>query len=241
MFNREIKDGSAFKGEYGGPTPLDFELKELSAEGEFEGYAATFGNVDKGSDIVMPGAFTESLRRRPAGKVKMLLQHDTRRLCGVWTSMVEDGKGLKVQGRLLLSIQDGKETYELMRVGALDAMSIGYRTLKDEYDRVNGTRKLITLDLPEVSVVTFPMNDKATISAVKAGREFTTQDWRDMEAALRDEGLSRNDAVKAVSGFKTWLRRDAGASQEGPRDEVSPADAAAIASVFQGLAERIRA
>jgi HK97 family phage prohead protease len=233
------KDGAAFKGEVG--HALDLDVKDLTTEGEFEGYASTFGNVDQGSDIVVSGAFAESLRKRPAPKVKMLLYHDTRRPCGVWSEMVEDSKGLKVRGRLLLSTDDGKNAYELMRAGALDAMSIGYRVLTEEYDRQTGVRKLLAVDLMEVSVVTFPMNERATISTVKTGVSLTNQDLRELEAVLRDGGLSRTDAVKAISGFKTWLQRDAAAPGEGPRDEVSPGDLAAVRAAFEGLAARIRA
>lgn len=206
---------TAFKGETGDALSLD--LKELSAEGEFEGYASTFGNVDRGSDIVVAGAFTESLRKRPPAKVKMLLQHDTRRLAGVWTEMAEDGKGLKVKGRLLLSIQDGKETYELMRAGALDAMSIGYRTLTEEYDRTTGVRKLMAVDLMEVSIVTFPMNDKATVQTVKDGKELPT--IRELERTLmREAGLSASQAKALLGGGYKSLEaaaRDAGVSDQG--------------------------
>lgn len=220
---------------------LDIDTKALTDQGEFEGYASIFGNVDRGGDIVVSGAFAESLRARPAGKVKMLLHHDSRRICGVWTEIAEDSRGLRVKGRLLLTTQDGKETYELMRAGALDAMSIGYRTLLDEIDRTTNVRKLLKVDLREVSIVTFPMNDRCTVGSVKSGLDLTTKDWREIEAALRDEGLSRADAVKAVSGFKGWLQREAGVPDQGPRDEASPAQLAAISAVFEGFAERIRA
>ena len=236
----ETKEGAGlFRGAMG--AALELDLKELSAEGEFECYLSTFGNVDLGRDMVMPGAFTKSLQRRPAAKVKMLLFHDVRRPCGVWTDMVEDQKGLRAKGRLLLGTQDGRETYELMRAGALDSTSIGYKTVVDEYDRSSNVRKLIELDLYEGSVVTFPMNERATVSTVKTAQDFTAQDWRDLEAALRDEGLSRADRVKAVSGFKNWFQRDAGAPDQSPRDEVSPGDLAAIRAAFADLAERIRA
>lgn len=221
----EAKD-SAFRGEFG--HAFDLDIKELSDQGEFEGYASTFGNVDRGGDICVAGCFTESLRVRPAGKVKMLLHHDTRRICGVWTSLEEDGRGLKAKGKLLLTTQDGRETYELMRAGALDAMSIGYRTLVDEIDRASGVRKIMKADLMEVSIVTFPMNERASIGAVKSVRDFNAQDWRELEAALRDEGLSRADAVKAVSGLKSWLQRDAGGLDQTLRDEAPPADTAAF-------------
>lgn len=236
MLLRERKDATEFKGEFGGA--LDFDLKELTAEGEFEGYASTFGNVDQGRDVVEMGAFAKSLSRRPAKRVKMLLYHDTRRPCGVWDSIAEDSRGLKVKGRVLLSTRDGKDAYELMRAGALDAMSIGFRTLTDEHDRAANVRRLKELDLFEISIVTFPMNDRATIGAVK--QALSPQQLRELEAALRDGGLSRTDAVKAISGFKSWLQRDAG-EQSGPRDAGTPADLAAVHAAFNDLAARIRA
>lgn len=221
----ELKD-SAFSGETG--HAFDLDIKALNEQGEFEGYASTFGNVDRVGDICVAGCFAESLQKRPASKVKMLLHHDTRRICGTWVSLEEDSRGLKAKGKLLLTTQDGKETYELMRAGALDALSIGYRTLVDEIDRTTGVRKIVKADLMEVSVVTFPANERATIGAVKSALNFTAQDWREIEAALRDEGLSRADAVKAVSGLKSWLQRDAGGSEHAPRDEAQPADTATL-------------
>lgn len=217
----ERKD-TAFKGETG--SAFDLDVKGLNEQGEFEGYASTFGNVDRGGDIVMPGCFAESLGKRPPGKVKMLLHHDTRRICGTWSEMVEDGKGLKVKGKLLLTTQDGRETYELMRAGALDAMSIGYRTMLDEIDRSSGVRKIMKADLMEVSLVTFPMNERCTVGAVKRALDLTQEDLRDMEAVLRDAGLSRADAVKAIAGFKNWLQRDAGEPNTGQRDADAAAD-----------------
>jgi hypothetical protein len=159
----------------------------------------------------------------------------------VWTSLVEDGRGLACKGQLLLTTGSGRDTYELMKAGALDGLSIGYRTLVDEIDRTSGVRTIKELDLLEGSVVTFPMNEQATVSVVKTAREFNTQDWRDIEAALRDEGLSRADAVKAVSGLKTWLQRDAGGPVHEPRDAVSPAAMAAVRAAFEDVAKRIRA
>lgn len=224
----EIKEG-AFSGETG--HAFDLDLKALTEQGEFEGYASTFGNVDRGGDIVMPGCFAESLQKRPAGKVKMLLHHDTRRICGTWAEMVEDGKGLKVKGKLLLTTQDGKETYELMRAGALDAMSIGYRTLTDEIDRTTGVRKILKADLMEVSLVTFPMNERCTVGAVKNTLELSAEELRDLEATLRDEGLSRTDAATAISGLKTWLQRDAGGPKKGQRDAGASADTETLLAI----------
>lgn len=226
MLLREAKESVGFRGER--TSPIDLDLKAVSDQGEFEGYLSVYGNVDQGGDIVVQGAFAESLKKRPASRVKMLVGHDTRRPCGVWTSLVEDGRGLAAKGKLLLGTADGRETYEFMRAGVMDGLSIGYRTLADEIDRTTGTRKILKADLLEGSVVLFPMNEAATVSTVKSALNFTAQDWREIEAALRDEGLSRADAVKAVSGLKSWLQRDAGGSEHAPRDEAPPADTATL-------------
>ena len=169
-------------------------------EGVFEGYASTFGNVDKGNDIVVNGAFRKSLRRRPFNKVKLLYQHRTDEPIGVFRSMKEDERGLYVKGQLAMGTQKGKEVYELMKMGALDAMSIGFKAdpKSQSYDERRRRRFLKDVDLMEVSLVTFPMNDKAIVHQVK-GSDRTIREWEDL---LRDVGdLSRMEskmAAKAV-------------------------------------------
>ena len=146
---------------------LDLDVKAVSEEGEFTGYAAVFNNEDMGRDVILPNAFAKSLQRRPAAKVKMLRQHDPEEPIGVWLDLAEDKKGLRAKGKLILETVKGRETYALMRAGALDGLSIGFRTLKDRFDRAKGIRFLEELDVPEISIVTFPMNPRATVSTVK--------------------------------------------------------------------------
>ncbi len=204
--------------------------------GEFSGYGAVFGNLDSYGDVIVPGAFKGTLRtwRKEKKLPPMLIQHGGWMMSdmdaipvGVWTEMAEDDHGLKVTGQLIaLDTDRGKTIHGAMKAGALDGLSIGYRakrfTLGTKPDEPR--RKLEEVDLIEVSIVTFPANGKARVSAVKSVRDLTTEDFRDMEATLRTKGLSRTDAVKAVSGFREWLQRDAGAPVPDPRDE----DAAAM-------------
>ncbi|MGE3875947.1 MAG: HK97 family phage prohead protease [Parvibaculaceae bacterium] len=147
---------------------IELNTKAISEQGEFSGYASVFGNEDMGRDVIVAGAFAKSLQRRPADKVKMLRQHDGEEPIGIWTDLAEDRKGLKATGRLILETTKGRETHALMRAGALDGLSIGFRTLKDRFDRPKGIRYVEEVDLVEISVVTFPMNDRATVSTVKA-------------------------------------------------------------------------
>ena len=190
---------------------LVFESEMKSAdEGVFSGYASVFGNEDQGNDVVQKGAFTKSLEDRPAPKVKMLFQHKTDEPIGVFETIYEDQKGLYVKGKLALKTQKGKETYELLKIGALDGMSIGFRAdpQKQGYnENKRGIRTLKEVDLMEISLVTFPMNEEAMVQSVK-GNSKTIRDW---EKILRDAGgLSRTEAkmgAKALS--ETLNQRDA--------------------------------
>lgn len=169
---------------------IPFELKrEPDADGAFEGYASVFENVDNGLDVVSRGAFAKSLGSR---KVKMLWQHDPEKVIGVWDEIKEDERGLYVKGRILKDVQKGAEAMALLRAGALDSMSIGYRTVQATKEGAGNVRRLLEVDLFEISLVTFPMNELATVTDVKS------IDWtnkRDVEAGLRDVfGLTQSEA-----------------------------------------------
>lgn len=139
----------------------------LAEPGIFEGYASLFGVQDLGRDVVMPGAFAGSLARRGAAGIRMLWQHDPGEPIGTWLSLAEDARGLRVRGRLSLAVQRAREVHALLREGAVDGLSIGFRVERAAPDRVRGVRRLERLDLWEVSLCTFPMLPGARIAAVK--------------------------------------------------------------------------
>lgn len=154
--------------------PLACEVKflgepidQVTMTGEFEGYASLFGVADLGKDAVMPGAFADSLARRGAGGVRMLWHHDPAEPIGRWLSIAEDAKGLRVKGKLNLAVERAREIHALMRDGAIDGLSIGYRVERARSERASGLRRLQKLDLWEISLVTFPMLPGARVSAVK--------------------------------------------------------------------------
>lgn len=147
--------------------PVALDIKAVSEDGLFSGYASVFSQRDMGGDIVMPGAFAKSLQAYPASRVKLLWQHDQSEPIGVWASLTEDARGLKAEGRLILDTARGREAHALMKAGALDGLSIGFRTIRDEMDRKSGSRLLHEVELREISVVTFPANASATVAAVK--------------------------------------------------------------------------
>ena len=141
---------------------------DVAADGTFSGYASLFGEADLSRDMVMPGAFLGSLGKRGAAGIRMLFQHDPAAPIGVWQEVREDARGLFVRGRLTTEVARAREVLALMRAGAIDGLSIGFRTVRGRTDAKTGVRRLLEVDLWEISVVTFPMLPAARISAVKA-------------------------------------------------------------------------
>lgn len=166
------------------------DLKAVDDEGRFEGYASVFGEVDLGQDVVSAGAFTKSLKARPAARVKLLRQHDQSEPIGVFSDIVEDAKGLRVKGKLILETAKGRETHALMKAGALDGLSIGYATKSARYDKAKGVRMLDEVELHEISVVTFPMLPSATVSSVK---NYTPNQFQQLIAAINSARANFQD------------------------------------------------
>ncbi|MCA9565143.1 MAG: HK97 family phage prohead protease, partial [Myxococcales bacterium] len=192
--------------------PMEVKFADDGAQpGTFEGYGAFFANKDSYGDVIQKGAFKETLKDWKSRKrlPPMLSQHGGWMMSdmdavpvGKWESMAEDESGLYVKGRLInLDTERGKNLYGAMREGVMDGMSIGYRAKEFAYGTKpdEPRRTLKKVDIIEVSIVTFPANDKATIRSVKSLRDLNSEDFREIEASLRTKGLSRTDAVKAVS------------------------------------------
>ena len=186
---------------------------EEGEEGTFFGYGSIFNNTDLGNDVVVNGAFTKSLARTGPKGVKLLYQHKSDMPIGVFEEIEEDGKGLKVKGRLALGTQAGREAYELLKMGALDGLSIGFRVSPkgQEYDGKSKKRFIKEVDLMEISLVTFPMNPKARVRSVK-GEEVSIREW---ENGMRDAfALSRSEAkVAAKAVHEAFNQRDADESK----------------------------
>ena len=144
------------------------DLASLDAEGVFEGYASLFDVEDLSRDVIVPGAFRDSIARRGASGIKMLFQHDPAEPIGVWLAIAEDARGLKVKGRLTLGVARAREVLSLMHAGALEGLSIGFRTEKGVREARGDIRRLTRIDLWEISVVTFPMQPGARVTALKS-------------------------------------------------------------------------
>lgn len=175
------------------------EVRAVGDAGEIEGYGSVFGVKDSYDDVILPGAFKASLREHSeAGTMPALLwQHRADEPIGVWTAMSEDGQGLKVSGRLALDTERGREAHALLKMGALNGLSIGFFAREWTYDRGAEVRTLTQIELWEVSLVTFPANGKARVTGVKSVDEIDAP--KDAEKALREAGFSKADATAFVA------------------------------------------
>jgi uncharacterized protein len=187
----------------------DYEIKGTGTDRRIKGYASVFGNVDAAGDIVAPGAFKATIAKAKSGESQwpvMLLQHSAEENpIGVWDAIDEDDHGLLVQGKLA-NTKKGRDTYELLKMKprpALSGLSIGYRVRESENHKSGPARRTIkAADLCEISIVTFPANARATITAVKAyvEPEPVVVDWK--EVARADfERLSREMTKGNRSGW----------------------------------------
>lgn len=211
-----------------------FEVKEVGEAGTFSGYGSTFGGTpDSYGEVIAAGAFLKSLREHAKAKTMpfMLWQHDPWQPIGVWEDMFENEKGLAVNGRLLIELNQGREAHILLREKAIRGLSIGYRERKvQEADPEKKLpRTLLELDLIEVSVVTRPANRKATVTSVKNEdavaawarleeigrkvRESEPPSPSELEKVLRDAGFPKTAAVGVVSRGWGTLLRDVGSDQ----------------------------
>ncbi|MFZ0846749.1 MAG: HK97 family phage prohead protease [Pseudolabrys sp.] len=172
----------------------------IEADGTVEGYASLFGEIDQARDMVMAGAFATTLAQRGVHRIPMLFQHDPSEPVGVWLELREDHRGLYARGRLIPEVTRGRELLSLLRAGAIDGLSIGFRTVKGNIDPRTRVRRLIAVDLWEISIVTFPLLAGARVRAVKQAnsprpsfaRMRAERDWRavmggvvEPEAAVR--------------------------------------------------------
>jgi HK97 family phage prohead protease len=195
---------------------LELKLAENFAEtGAVEGYGSVYNVIDRGGDIVLPGAFKASIAdwKRRKAMPPMLWQHYSSEPIGVWSELAEDSRGLKVVGQLVLEVPLAASARALMQAGAIKGLSIGYETREFTVDRKSGVRSIKRADLWEISLVTFPMNADAQITGVK------DIDPRELERLLRSElNLSSALAVKAVAIVKQHLRDGGDQPEHDPRD-----------------------
>lgn len=208
-----------------------FKLKELTETGRFSGLASVYGNVDLGSDVVEPGAFTKTLADH-AGVFPILWQHDSRHPVGLGT-FTDTPRGLQVEGQLTMEVSKAAEAYALMRDKVVRGLSIGYDTMKDSV--VGGVRHLQELRLWETSIVTFPMNQLALVDGVKTAEEFEELVAR-MEEACEQMDFDRETSTQVLKSLRALRPLDAAAQKQ---QDAAP-DLHALSDPIRSFADSIR-
>ena len=123
---------------------------QFAPDGTVEGYASLFNEIDAARDMVVKGAFADTLRLRPVRQIPMLFQHDPSEPVGIWLELREDGRGLYARGRLIPEVARARELHALVKAGAVDGLSIGFRTASARVDPKTRIRKVAAIDLWEI-------------------------------------------------------------------------------------------
>lgn len=223
-----------------------FQVKDISENGTFSGYASTFGNEDLGGDIVAPGAFKKTIKENP--DVPILWSHDE--LIGVNKAAEEDRKGLYVEGELNLDVQRGREAYALAKQRAVKGLSIGFSPVTVDYSRAKeGIRILKEVKLYEYSLTPFPMNERAGISSIKCWDDVQVEMGR-MEKFLSKQSLSAKERDALQRKFAQFLALlatspgsttgDAGDPAAAHQDEAPEEIHAALSDFRKSLSEDLK-
>lgn len=203
---------------------VDLDVKSLTDAGQFSGYGSVFNVLDKGGDIVIPGAFEDSLKtwKKSGRQVPVLWQHQSDQPIGSWPDLKEDDYGLLGEADLWLEDAPyARLAHKGMKTKTITGLSIGYRVKQYSIDADTGVYSLQKLDLVEISVVTNPMNDDARIADVKSmieGGKLPT--LPEFEKSLREAfGFSKSQAAAVANGGLTKLLRGEPGNAKGD-DEV---------------------
>lgn len=219
---------------------LGFETTEIKTEGDkgvFSGYASKFNGVDSYGDTILPGAYAKAIKG--IKNLPIFLNHDKSEVpLGVYTVVKEDERGLYVEGQLTLAISKARDVFEAMKAGSINGLSVGLGvsnkdyTFNDPDDPWSGRTFKSISALREISVCTYPADDKARISVVKSQNEAKTV--RDLEESLRDAGFSKADALSFISTAKAVIL-----DEKNRRDSETEVEKAVIAKI-RGISQSLK-
>lgn len=206
---------------------FNLKVKEVTDEGEFSGYGSVFDVIDLYREVVARGAFSKSLEEwEEEGRLPPALwQHMSHEPVGPFTKMVEDQKGLYLEGRLLVrDVQRAREARALMQANAISGLSIGFDVVVDEWNKDTQLLTLKQVNLWEVSIVTFPANEAARAEQVKSFFRTLAEGLpplSEFEAFLREAGFSKSQATHIASKGLGPLLREVESGTAAPVDVKS--------------------
>lgn len=185
----------------------DVELSVDGQPGTFRGYASKFNGIDSYGDTILPGAYDKVIAA--GGTVPVFFNHESLDLpIGKYTKLSANSQGLYVEGVLTLDIPRARDVYNALKAGTVSGLSVGIGIAEDDWEpnaETGGkTIKNVSL-LREISICTFPADDRARVSLVKAEDIDQMQTIRDVEKCLRDAGFSKSQALAFVAKTKDIL------------------------------------
>lgn len=220
------------------------ETKEADGQEffEFEGYGSAFGNVDEGDDMMMPGACAESIAEAKAGgqMPPVLWQHKSNEPVGIYADMFEDTQGLFVKGKLPKSdtFVSGRVIPQ-MKCGSVRKLSIGYSTKDCHFEEIDGKsiRKLDKVKIWEISLVTFPMNNQANVTSMKALDFSNVSKLSDVEDMLKSKGFTDKESKTLISKITEIKKIESDSQSE--KSVISASDLQELKNAAAGFASII--
>lgn len=185
----------------------DLEMKSFDVEdGVIKAYLTTFENTDLVGDIIDTKAlddYVEKFNSVKGSSLQMLWEHKRDEIIGQWTKLEIDSQGVLGTGELYKGVSKADDVRVYLQKGAVGSVSIGFKS--SDYENLeSGGRKFNQVELFETSIVISPANPQAQIVSAKTKEGHI--DLRNLEKALRDAGLSRNEAKSFISAGKDTLR-----------------------------------
>jgi len=218
---------------------LQFKIKAVADSGEIEGYVSVYGNKDLNGDIVEPGAFSKTLQET-SGEVVLLLHHDRTRPIGK-AYLSEDGKGVKLMGRIETDLPDGDLAHKQAKKGMLRGLSIGYRTVKEMWDDAAKAYRIFELKLFEASMVTIPANPLTLITGVKSEHAEVIARAQDEIKAGKVLSKATRMRLAAIQNEIQALLAEADATDEAADEGKSLAPTEPLMHSLTGLTAILRA
>ena len=182
---------------------LNFKIKEVSDQGEIQGYVSVYGNKDLNGDIVEPGSFTKTIRES-GGEVVLLLHHDRTRPIGI-ASVTDEAKGLHLVGKIETDLPDGKLAHAQAQKKILRGLSMGYRPIKEAWDAAAKAFRISEVMLIEASMVTIPANPLTLIDVVKSEASTLARAVEEIKAGRTLSAATRTRLAATITDIQALL------------------------------------
>ena len=161
-------------------------VKDIDTKGRvITGYLSSFGNVDHDGDIIEKGAYAKSITER-LNSIYFLNQHDWKKPLSKFKTLIEDDKGLYFESMPLPDTSYGNDVIKLYEAGVLNEHSVGFQTVKSDYDKDKQVRIIKEIKLYEGSVVTLGANSNTPFNGFKSSIKEVDDQIKTIMKAIRN-------------------------------------------------------